>query len=211
MADLPSRVVAPFVRSLIVSSQQPGRVAFYGPAGLLSGTDDLSLADGVLRVKRLAVDEVAGTLDLKGNTLKNAVIEHATLTGLASLKTDKLTLHDAPMGGVAVAGPKGEVSFPKGLSYDLSKGVLTVERLRVEALELDGGLSLPDVKMDVLQGQVQCGGAVLLGPSIQGGRVDGMEAIATEGLKVRLQNKKRFWIQAYSTQAWVSVPRDLGS
>lgn len=194
-------------RSLIVSSQHPGRLAFYGPAGLLSGSDDMAFSDGVLRVKRLAVEEVAGTLDLKGNTLKNAVIEHATLTGLASLKTDKLTLHDAPLGGVAVAGPKGEMSFPKGLRYDATKGVLSVERLRVEALELDGGLSLPDVKMDVLQGQVQCAGAVLMGPTIQGGRVDGMDSIATQGLKVRLCSERSIGRTGRrpSTLAWLSV------
>lgn len=41
-------------------------MAFYGPAGLLSGSDDVRLTgDGVMRVRRMAVDEMAGPLDLK--------------------------------------------------------------------------------------------------------------------------------------------------
>jgi len=179
-------------RTLVASGQTPGRVAFFGPGGVLAGSRDMVVdGEGVLQVKKITAQEVGGAIDFKGNKLRNAVIVGSVIEGSSSFTTKKLVIDGAPEGVLVSFGPKGTLTPVKDVKVD-------ADGLQTTKLKADEVKS-SSVTTEKLVGDIDGAFAQVTGMRIQGGSISSAESVETSLLKVSSWKEKEGALAMFSS------------
>jgi uncharacterized protein YjbI with pentapeptide repeats len=173
-------------RSFLVTGQTPGRVPVFGPRGLLTGSSDLTFQNGELTIAKLRVEELASDLDVKGNVVKNTIIDNAVMRNVvledavtADLDMKGHVLRNAVIENAAISGISSVVSGIASLRTrnlevedSVEGGVAVVGsngRLifpdKLEFSSSDSSLSVPRLRTTILELEGSVGGGVaVVGP-----------------------------------------------